>query len=148
MVSSHSLTVDVQDYFNRQRQYQWAITTSIQQFITTVVPQSILRIHNNHTTSQDAPLLHHCQWIVPPQLDASIYHDARRHLNSLVLVGQDMAVNYLHNTMSTWIQATTTVRHYATKPPLFVFATGYKHTGKHTLAHQMALTYRIVHHPI
>ena len=148
VVSSHSLMVDVQDYFNRQRQYQWPITTSIQQFITTVVPQSILRIHNNHTTSQDAPLLQHCQWTVPPQLDASLYHDARWHLNSLVLVGQDMAVNYLHNAMSTWIQATTTVRHYETKPQLLVFATGYKHTGKYKLARQMASTYRIVHHPI
>ena len=54
----HSLMVDVQDYFHRQRPFQWTITTSIQQFITTVVPHSILRIHNNHTTSQDTPLLH------------------------------------------------------------------------------------------
>ena len=137
----HSLMVDVQDYFHRQRPFQWTITTSIQQFITTVVPHSILRIHNNHTTSQDTPLLHHCQWIVPPQLDTSPYHDERYHHS---LVGQDMAVNYLRNAMSTWIQATTTVmRQLDTKPPLLVFATGYEHTGKHTLAQQMASTYRI-----
>ena len=147
-----SFIADVQIFYlqyhhhhHHHHHHPWYIRTILQYYMTT----STMARNDTHQTSSSQLLL--CQWNVPPLLNR-INHSTNDHSNdkknhTSIVIGQDMAMEYVRNAMYTWTQqqqstATSSTTSSTTKQPLVLFATGYEHTGKHTLAHHIATTYR------
>jgi hypothetical protein len=87
-----------------------------------------------------------CQWHVPlPQDDMGAWITMVRESNASI-VGQEIAVDWLANSIYSWQHRKRTVttpertsnrEDSVTAGPLVVLATGYEHTGKRTLAYRI-----------
>ena len=82
-----------------------------------------------------------CQWHVPLHEGAGITSNVWDK-NHSILVGQDLAVEWLVNAGYTWQQQQRAGTSDSSTGPLVVLATGYEHTGKRTLAHRMMSRWR------
>ena len=151
-------------YYYRQ---QYPLFTTIQLYFTSIL-HSFLHLHRNHTnittvTTPTSQQQHLCQWSIPlplvfdtteSQLQQTHTKNINQHNNNnnssslVTIIGQEMAVDYLRHAMYTWIQQqqqqqSANTQETKTKRPLIVFATGYEHTGKRTLAQYVTSHYRI-----